>query len=132
MQSQHKEHTLAADLVGLSSSLREIFPTDAGQLSDRLKFLAGQNKILQHRRLVCLILNYNLFFTRITRHLSDKLKFSAGQKENLPVLSDSPAAFAKTVLGFVCFLSGPYDGMIQTLKKFSKEKLIALKHVRQP
>ena len=33
-------------------SLREIFPTDAGQLSDKLKFLAGQNKILQDRRLV--------------------------------------------------------------------------------
>ena len=27
-------------------SLREIFPKDEGQLSDRLKFLAGQNKIL--------------------------------------------------------------------------------------
>ena len=37
-----------------------------------------------------------------------------------------------STLGFVCFLAGPYDGMIQTLKKFSKEKLIALKHVRQP
>ena len=36
-----------------SSSLQEIFPTDAGQLSDRLKSLAGQNKILQDRRLVC-------------------------------------------------------------------------------
>ena len=35
------------------SSLREIFPTDAGQLSNRLKFLAGQNKFLQDRRLVC-------------------------------------------------------------------------------
>ena len=35
------------------ASLREIFPTDAGQLSDKLKFLAGQNKILQDRRLVC-------------------------------------------------------------------------------
>ena len=34
-------------------SLCEIFPTDAGQLSDRLKFLAGQNKILRDRRLVC-------------------------------------------------------------------------------
>ena len=40
-------------LLGVSSSLREIFPTDAGQLSDKLKFLAGQNKILQDRRLVC-------------------------------------------------------------------------------
>ena len=68
-------------------SLREIFPTDAGQLSDRLKFLAGQE--------ACLLLNYNLFFTRITGHLSDKLKFSAGQKKNLPVWSDSPAVFAK-------------------------------------
>ena len=35
----------------LVSSLREIFPTDAGQLSDRLKFLAGQNKILWDRSL---------------------------------------------------------------------------------
>ena len=33
------------------ASLHEIFSTDAGQLSDRLKFLAGQNKILQDRRL---------------------------------------------------------------------------------
>ena len=33
------------------NSLREIFQTDAGQLSDKLKFLAGQNKILQDRRL---------------------------------------------------------------------------------
>ena len=31
----------------------EIFTTDAGQLSGRLKLLAGQNKILQDRRLVC-------------------------------------------------------------------------------
>ena len=37
----------------INGSLREIFPTDAGQLSDKLKFLAGQNKILQDRRLVC-------------------------------------------------------------------------------
>ena len=34
-------------------SLREIFPTEAGQLSDKLKFLAGQNIILQGRRLIC-------------------------------------------------------------------------------
>ena len=31
--------------------------------------------------------------------MSDKLKCSAGQKENLPVLSDSPAVFAKTAIG---------------------------------
>ena len=36
------------------------------------------------------------FLPEITGHLSDKLKFSAGQNENLPVLSDSPAVFAKT------------------------------------
>ena len=30
--------------------------------------------------------------------LLDKLKFSAGQNEHLPVLSDSPAVFAKTDL----------------------------------
>ena len=40
-----------------------------------------------------------------TGHLSDKLKFSAGQNENLPVLSDSPAVFAKTgILYTVCTL----------------------------
>ena len=39
--------------IYVATSLREIFPTDAGQLSNRLKFLAGQNKFLQDRRLVC-------------------------------------------------------------------------------
>ena len=82
-------------------SLREIFPTDAGQLSDKLKFLAGQNKILQDRRLVS---NYYLVLPEITGHLSDKLNFSAGQNENLPVLSDSPAVFAKTAI--CIFISG--------------------------
>ena len=37
----------------LDYSLSEILPTKAGHLSDRLKILAGQNKILQDRRLVC-------------------------------------------------------------------------------
>ena len=36
------------------------------------------------------------FLPEITGHLSDKPKFSAGQNENLPVLSYSPAVFAKT------------------------------------
>ena len=58
-------------------SLREIFPTDAGQLSDKLKFLAGQNKILQDRRLVCYQITIS-FLPEITGHLSDKLKVSAG------------------------------------------------------
>ena len=39
--------------ISHNTSLCEIFPTDAGQLSDRLKFLVEQNKILQVRRLVC-------------------------------------------------------------------------------
>ena len=76
------------------NSLREIFPTDAGQLSNRLKFLAGQNKFLQDRKLV--FYQITIFLPEITGHLSDKLKFSAGQIENLPVLSDSPAVFVKT------------------------------------
>ena len=61
-----------------------------------LKFLAGQNKILQDRRLVCNQITIS-FLPEIMGHLSDKLKFSAGQNENLPVLSDSPAVFVKTV-----------------------------------
>ena len=35
-------------------------------------------------------------FFRITGHLSDRLKCFAGQNEKMPVLSDSPALFAKT------------------------------------
>ena len=42
-----------SSLLPYAFAVFEIFPTDAGQLSDKLKFLAGQNKILQDRRLVC-------------------------------------------------------------------------------
>ena len=87
--------TRGRGLFSLYISLREIFPSDSGQLSDRLKFLAGQNKILQDSRLVCYQITIS-FLPEITGHLSDKQKFSAGQNENLPVLSDSPAVFAKT------------------------------------
>ena len=38
------------------------------------------------------------FLLRFTRHLSDRLKAFAGQNENLPVLSGSPALFAKSGL----------------------------------
>ena len=51
----------------------------------------------------CLLSNYYLFLPEIAGHLSDKLKFSAGQIENLPVLSDSPAVFAKTAWGYSLF-----------------------------
>ena len=34
----------------------------------------------------------------VAGQLSDRPKIFAGQNENLPVLSDSPAVFAKTVL----------------------------------
>ena len=34
---------------------------------------------------------------RFTGHLSDRLKKFAGQNEKMPVLSGSPALFAKTV-----------------------------------
>ena len=79
----------------------EIFPTDAGQLSDRLKF--WQDKTNSAGQEACLLSNYYLFLPEITGHLSDKLKFSAGQNENLLVLSDSPAVFVKTVLVVLCF-----------------------------
>ena len=80
----------ASQLPG--NSLREIFPSDSGQLSDRLKFLAGQNKILQDRRLVCYQITIS-FLPEITGHLSDKQKFSAGQNENLPVFVRQSCSF---------------------------------------
>ena len=80
----------------ISYSLREIFPTDVGQLSDKLKFLAGQNKILQDRRLVCY--QITISFCQKSQDICQTNCFSSGQNENLPVLSDSPAVFAKTDL----------------------------------
>ena len=37
-----------------------------------------------------------LLLRRAAGHLSDRRTFSAGQNENLPVLTGSPAVFAKT------------------------------------
>ena len=73
------EEERVSSISCIPGSLREIFPTDAGQEA-------------------CLLSNYYLVLPEITGHLSDKLNFSAGQNENLPVLSDSPAVFAKTAL----------------------------------
>ena len=89
-------HTVTKDHNFCCPSLHEIFPTDAGQLSDRLKFLAGKNKILQDRRLVCY--QITISFCQKSQDIFQILKFSAGQNENLPVLSDSPAVFAKTAV----------------------------------
>ena len=72
------------------SSLCEIFSTDAGLLSDRLKSFARQNKYLQNcRHLRC----QNIFsLLRFTGHSS----VFARQNENLLLLSGSPALFVKT------------------------------------
>ena len=59
--------------------------------------MARQNRILHDRKFVCFQITIS-FLPEITGLLSDKLKFSAGQNENLQVLSDSPAVFAKTVV----------------------------------
>ena len=64
----------------------QVFSTDAGQLSDRLKSFAGQNKTLQDLIFVVRILFSML---RFTGYLSDRLKIFAEHNENLPVLSGS-------------------------------------------
>ena len=74
-----------------TNSLRAIFSTDAGQLSDSLKSFAGQNKYLQDCRQLCC--RNIIFCSRFTGDLSDRL--FAGQNENLPVLFCHPALFLK-------------------------------------
>ena len=65
--------------------------------------------------------------------LSDRLNVFAGQNESLPVLSDSPAAFAKTevmirlVSTFICSLglvqALSYDLHLSTMASETEEKL---------
>ena len=84
----------ASNISERSPSLRKIFSTDAGQLSDRLKSFAAQNKCLQDRRHLYCTITFSL--PKFTWHLSDRLKVFAGQNENLLVLSGSPPLFVKT------------------------------------
>ena len=60
-------------------SLREIFSTDAGQLSDRLKSFAGQISICRTEGIFVVRISFSLL--RFTGHLSDRLKVFAGQNE---------------------------------------------------
>ena len=63
----------------MRNSLREIFSTDARQLSDRLKSFAGQNKYLQDCRHLCC--QNIFFFPKIRRTFVRQTKSFAGQNE---------------------------------------------------
>ena len=79
-----------------TASLCKIFSTDAGQLSDRLQSFAGQISICRTEGIYVVRILFSLL--RFIGHLTDRLKVFAGQNEKMPVLSGSPALFAKTVL----------------------------------
>ena len=74
-----------------------------------------------------LLSNYYLFLPEITGHFPDKLTFSAGQNENLPVLSDSLAVFAKTGLVKSLFVCWKKDEI--KCQNLLFDKKCAIKHV---